>query len=243
MIRTFFNQRAVIWDETVAEKDRNKLRAMAGRLNIAAGAVVLDVGTGTGVFLPYLLDKLGHSGHIVAIDVAEEMLRHATAKGFDGYVDFLNADVQHVPLPDAVFDCVVCYSSFPHFQNKPRALREMRRVVKDGGRLFICHTSSRDHINGIHCEIPEVASDLIPEEAVMRQMLTDAGFSEIQIEDGCRDYLCCACKQGGSHQPEGRRLEVEAHIEGLGGMGESADGDEVDSGLRCLAQVGQRDSA
>ena len=49
MIRTYFNQMAVIWDETAVEKDEVKLKLMAQRLNIKPGSSVLDVGTGTGV--------------------------------------------------------------------------------------------------------------------------------------------------------------------------------------------------
>ena len=64
MIRAYFNQRAAVWDETVAEKDTIKLERMAGRLNLGSGFTVLDVGTGTGVFLPFLLDRIGRNGCI-----------------------------------------------------------------------------------------------------------------------------------------------------------------------------------
>ena len=194
MIRTYFNQRAAVWDETIAEKDEVKLELMAERLNIRLGSLVLDVGTGTGVFIPFLLSKVGSSGKVVALDVAEEMLRRARAKGFNGVVAYLNADVTNLPLPDETFDAVVCYSSFPHFQDKAKALGEIYRVTKSGGYLFICHTSSRDNINEIHNGIPEVENDLIPDAAEMQIMLAKAGFIDIRIEDYRENYLCCARK-------------------------------------------------
>ena len=194
MIRTYFNQKAAIWDETVAEKDEVKLELMVERLNIKPGSKMLDVGTGTGVFIPFLLSKVGHRGQIVALDVAEEMLRRARAKGFNGVVACLNADVANIPLPDETFDAVVCYSSFPHFQDKPKALSEINRVLKSGGYLFICHTSSRDNINEIHSSIPEVENDLIPDADEMQIMLAKAGFINIRIEDYRENYLCCARK-------------------------------------------------
>lgn len=196
MIKTYFNQRAAIWDETVAEKDATKLELMAERLDIRPGSMVLDVGTGTGVFIPFLLSKIGRNGKIIALDIAEEMLRKAQAKGFNGEIAYLNADVTNIPITDETFDSVVCYASFPHFQDKLGALIEVNRVTKCGGYLFICHTSSRVNINEIHNGIPEVANDLIPDEEEMQIMLAEAGFINIRIEDGRENYLCRARKPG-----------------------------------------------
>jgi ubiquinone/menaquinone biosynthesis C-methylase UbiE len=194
MIKTYFSRMAAVWDETVAEKDEVKLELMVERLNIKPGSKMLDVGTGTGVFIPFLLSKIGNSGQILALDVAEEMLRRARAKGFNGMVAYLNADVVNIPLPDKTFDSVVCYSSFPHFQDKAKALGEINRVTRSGGNLFICHTSSRDAVNEIHSSIPEVENDLIPDADEMQIMLANAGFIDIRIEDYRENYLCCARK-------------------------------------------------
>ncbi|MBU2536263.1 MAG: methyltransferase domain-containing protein [Chloroflexota bacterium] len=196
MIRTYFNGKAATWDEVAAEKDQSKLRQMAARLDIRPGSVVLDVGTGTGIFLPFLLQRIGGDGKILALDIAEEMLCRARAKNFDGVVAYLNADVAHIPLPEALVDSVVCYSSFPHFQDKSRALAEMYRVMKGGSRLYICHTSCRAAINGLHNGIPEVAHDVIPEDWEMRLMLSEAGFTDIEVEDNCENYLCQALRRG-----------------------------------------------
>ena len=195
MIRTYFNGKAAIWDKEAAEKDQSKLRKMAARLDIRPGSMVLDVGTGTGVFLPFLMQKAGGDGKILAIDIAEEMLHRARTKSYNGAVDYLNADVAHIPLPDASVDSVVCYSSFPHFQDKPGAFAEIHRVIKRGGRLFICHSSCREAINGLHNGIPEVAHDIIPEDWEMRLMLSEAGFVDVEIEDNCENYLCRALRR------------------------------------------------
>ncbi|MBA7655718.1 2-methoxy-6-polyprenyl-1,4-benzoquinol methylase [subsurface metagenome] len=194
MIRTYFNQKAAIWDETVAERDTAKLKRIARCLNIKPGSKVLDIGTGTGVFLPFLLNKVGKHGQIVSLDFAEEMLRKARAKGFNGNIYYLNADVTNIPLGEEIFDVVVCYSSFPHFQDKPRALAEIKRVTKSGGGLFICHTSSRARVNDIHRQIPAVANDIIPDQGEMQLMLSMAGFTDIGIDDNHRSYLARARK-------------------------------------------------
>lgn len=194
MTRAFFNQRAAIWDETCCEQDTAKLEQMSERLNIEPGAIVLDVGSGTGVFLPSLLNKIGQHGRIIALDVAEEMLKKAQAKCLNGKIYYLHASITSIPLRDEIFDVVVCYSSFPHFQDKPKTLLEMNRVTKSGGRLIICHTSSRTEINDIHRQIPTVANDIIPDESEMQIMLSQAGFNDIKIDDGSDSYLASARK-------------------------------------------------
>jgi len=194
IIRAYFNQRAAVWDETIAEKDTTKLERMAKRLNIKPGSTILDVGTGTGVFIPFLLSEIGKSGRIIASDFAEKMLRRARAKSFNGNIDYLPADVTNLPLCDEGFDVIVCHSSFPHFQDKPRALTEINRVMKSGGRLSICHTSSRAKINEIHSQIPAVRNDTIPDKDEMQLMLSAAGFTEVKVDDNSDSYLASARK-------------------------------------------------
>lgn len=194
MIRTYFNQRAAIWDETSSETDMTKLERMAQRLNIESGSTVLDVGSGTGVFIPFLLSRIGKKGRLVALDFAEEMLKRAQAKCLGGRVDYLRANVTGIPLRDEIFDVVVCYSSFPHFRDKLRALIEINRVTKSGGRLLICHTSSRVRINEVHREIPAVENDIVPDEGEMQIMLSMAGFTDIKIDDSSESYLASASK-------------------------------------------------
>ena len=193
VIRAYFNQKAASWDETTAEKDTAKLDRMAKRLKIKPGSIVLDVGTGTGVFIPFLLRKIGEDGRIIALDIAERMLGRARAKGFNGNIDYLCAGVTNIPLRNEIFDVIVCYSSFPHFQDKSRALTEMSRVIKEGGRLLICHTSSRAKINEIHRQIPAVENDIIPDEGEMQSLLSLTGFVDIKIDDS-ESYLASARK-------------------------------------------------
>ena len=196
MSKDFFNSRAATWDEKAAEKDISRLEAMSARLDIKPGASVLDVGAGTGVFAPFLLKKIGSEGKLVCLDFAEEMLKIARAKGFQGNISYLCADIENARLPDKSFDAVVCYSVFPHFRDKPKVLKKISRLLKDNRKLFICHTSSRQAINEIHRNLPEVCDHLLPKNEEIRRMLTGAGFRDISISDGKDDYLVSARKSG-----------------------------------------------
>jgi ubiquinone/menaquinone biosynthesis C-methylase UbiE len=194
MSKDFFNARAATWDENVAEKDVTKLWTMAERLDISEGDEVLDIGTGTGVFVPFLLAKLGPEGRLVCVDFAEEMLRIAAAKAFGCNIEYICADIENSGLADENFDAAVCYSVFPHFENKPKVLREINRMLRKKGRFYICHTSSRHDINEVHRSLPDVRTHLFPENAETYRMLEDAGFVDISISDGEDDYLVSAGK-------------------------------------------------
>jgi ubiquinone/menaquinone biosynthesis C-methylase UbiE len=190
----YFNSLAAVWDEKVAEKDAARLEAMAARLDIKPGAAVLDVGTGTGVFVPYLLKKIGEKGSLVCLDYAEEMLKIAYAKGFQGDVSYLCADIEDCRIPEKSFDAVVCYSVFPHLHDKLKVLKKINHLLKGNRKVFICHTSSRQTINDIHRNLPEVSGHLLPRNEEMRRMLAAAGFRDISIADGKDDYLVSARK-------------------------------------------------
>jgi ubiquinone/menaquinone biosynthesis C-methylase UbiE len=189
MTKAYFNGQADIWDEKIAEKDGCKLESISACLTIEPGATILDVGTGTGVLLPYLLAKAGAEGKLIALDHADKMLAKAKAKNRHVNIRYICADIMSVPLADEICDAVVCYSSLPHFPDKPQALLEIKRVLKKGGQLFICHTSSREHINGIHRRIPTVQNDLLPDAIEMTLLLTNAGFTAIRVEDKTDSYF------------------------------------------------------
>ena len=105
MLRDFFNGKAATWDESAAERDATKLTQMAKCLELEPGATVLDVGTGTGVFLPYMLNMIGGDGKIVAVDIADQMLLRAKDKRFTGDISYLYADI--MSLPNILMACVL----------------------------------------------------------------------------------------------------------------------------------------
>ncbi len=191
-VRVFFNQRAARWDETAVESSPGRLEAMVRRFGLRPGMTVLDVGTGTGVLLPYLLDRVGGGSRVVAIDVAELMLQRARLKLVHPGLDYVCSDVAALPLPPARFDAVTCYSCFPHFVDKAAALAEIYRVLRPGGVVFIAHSSSRLEINRRHRRIAAVRYDVLPPKAEMARLLGAAGFTAAEVEEGRESYLASA---------------------------------------------------
>jgi demethylmenaquinone methyltransferase/2-methoxy-6-polyprenyl-1,4-benzoquinol methylase len=183
--REFFNALAEKWDD-VSNHDPMKVCRMLGMLNIQKGSSVLDVGTGTGVMIPYLMQRAGESGKITAIDMAEQMLKAAQSKYASPNVEFVCGDVLEYNLPAGAYDAVVCYSVFPHFQDKQAAIRVLSGYLKKGGKLLIGHTQSRDMINRMHQDAPEpVKGDTLPDMASIRSNMEAAGLVVVNwVDDG-----------------------------------------------------------
>ncbi|MBM3137517.1 MAG: class I SAM-dependent methyltransferase [Chloroflexi bacterium] len=192
--RQFFNDQAEHWDETARNNDPVKLRALADRLMIPEQGWVLDVGTGTGVFLPYIKERVNHKSRLISIDFAFNMLEIAHTKNSTNSVDFVCSEIETLHISPNCFDVIICYSTFPHFHDKPRALSNIFNLLKRDGWLYVCHTASRETINNIHRNILDFEDHLIPERQEMEYLLTLIGFLNIEITDQPDSYLASARK-------------------------------------------------
>jgi ubiquinone/menaquinone biosynthesis C-methylase UbiE len=194
-LQEYFDQLAPTWDKELTRERLKYLGNIVRELGIKPGYYVLDIGSGTGVLLPFLIAELGDEGKIVALDFSAEMLGQAQAKNFQPIVGFAQADVLAIPLADNSVDLAMCNSAFPHFSDKVKALKEIARVLRNNGRLVICHTMSREMLNRLHQSIGGiVAGDLLPDESQLRGLIKQAGLKITHLEDGPDRYLVIAEK-------------------------------------------------
>ena len=194
-LQEYFDQLAPTWDKELSRERLKCLGNIVKELGIKPGYYVLDIGSGTGVLLPFLIAELGDEGKIIALDFSAEMLIKAKAKNFQPIVGFAQADVLAIPLADDSLDLALCNSVFPHFNDKARALKEIARVLKNGGRLAICHTMSRETINRLHQSIGGIVADnLLPDESQLRGLIKQAGLKITYFEDSPERYLVIAEK-------------------------------------------------
>ena len=193
--REYFNQLAGKWDKMTSQETRSRLPELVQDLRIKSGDAILDVGGGTGILLPLLYEVAGNKSKIISLDIAEEMLKRARNNSHPNNIHYVHADVTAIPLASETFDFVICYSCFPHFPDKNKALAEMARVLRSSGRLAIFHTASRREINELHKSVGDViGKDIIPDKATMRKMLLKSGLKPIQVRDEAHRYLAIAAK-------------------------------------------------
>jgi ubiquinone/menaquinone biosynthesis C-methylase UbiE len=196
-LQEYFDQLAPTWDKELTPDRLERLGNIVKELGIEPGYFVLDIGSGTGVLLPFLIAEVDDEGKIVALDFSAEMLVQAQTKNFPPVVGLVQADVLTIPLPDNSVDLAICNSAFPHFSDKAKALKEIARVLRNKGRLVICHTMSRETLNQLHQSIGgAVANDLLPDEFQVSALIKQAGLKITRFEDKPERYLVIAEKTG-----------------------------------------------
>jgi ubiquinone/menaquinone biosynthesis C-methylase UbiE len=195
--REFFNKAAPTWDKTFFNtKLTDFLTSFVPKFGIKLGQKVLDIGSGTGILIPFLLEAVGSSGHVTAVDFAEQMVEICKTK----YADRSNLTVmvqsaENLQLSDGSFDAVTCFGLFPHLENKDLALTQFNRVLKRGGKLIIAHALSSQEIRSHHHNAAVVvAHDELPSLQEMCKMLRKAGFENVEIIDKPGCYLCVSNK-------------------------------------------------
>lgn len=119
--------------------------AMLDAGNLTEGERVLDVGCGTGTLALAAKRRVGAAGTVRGLDAAPEMIARATAKAARAGLDasFEVAAAEALPFPDESFDVVFCTLVLHHLgaDGPRRAVGEMRRVLRPGGRLIVVELS------------------------------------------------------------------------------------------------------
>jgi demethylmenaquinone methyltransferase/2-methoxy-6-polyprenyl-1,4-benzoquinol methylase len=155
--------------------------------DFAGAQTILEIGTGTGAFIP-VLQELAPATWLVSTDLAGAMLGKARLRCPDSCL--AQVDTHQLPFSVSSFGLVTCHNSFPHFADKPRALREILRVLRPGGQLLILHNNSREFVNAIHTRAgAPIDVDLLPPGDEMARLLAGAGFTGVQVDDAPTHYV------------------------------------------------------
>jgi len=129
---TFFDRWAKTYDKLLFQFWMRKFYQPA--LKIIAGGKILDVSCGTGEFLQELAKR--KKMKLFGTDISSQMIAKAQKK-LGNLVQLKKADVHNLPFRDNYFDYVVSTESFHHYYDQPRAIAEMRRVAKRGGKVIV----------------------------------------------------------------------------------------------------------
>lgn len=127
------------WYAKITLKDLEDFKALAKRMSegISSGASVLEAAPGPGYFAIELA-KLG-AYKITGLDVSSTFVEIATRNAREAgvEVDFRRGNASKMPFGNDSFDLIVCRAAFKNFSEPVEALREMRRVLRPGGKAVI----------------------------------------------------------------------------------------------------------
>jgi ubiquinone/menaquinone biosynthesis C-methylase UbiE len=194
--RPYFNRLAAEWDRLPAVPDTaGGISRFLRQSHVAGARRILDVGSGTGILVPDLLNLYGPASCIVEFDLAEDMLRTALSKFPGAGIRAVCADAQSMPFTAACFDLAVCFGSLPHMPDKPAALRQILRILRVGGLFCVGHLMGSSQLNAFHGSLEgPVAHDVLPASSALVQMLEDLGAVNIAAEEDADWYFVRAEK-------------------------------------------------
>lgn len=162
--------------------------------NPTPGERVLDLGCGTGIVARQVAARLGAKGKITGIDRSPDMLAVArTIAGHDGLnIEWHEGRAEALPFPDGSFDLVLSQFALMFFDDRPRALAEVHRVLAPGGRVSLNvwqgierHPFYQTLDRLIERKLGVGALESIfalGEPSALRALLSAAGFQRIEIE-------------------------------------------------------------
>lgn len=185
----FFDALAPDWDKNEVRSTPERINEILSVINIKRGDRVLDLGTGTGVLLPYLAERVGAEGHVTAIDISEGMLNIAKAKYGDlPQVDLLKLDFEEEAVPGS-YDVILLYSVYPHLHRPFETIEWLLKInTNPGGRIFIAFPSDEKFINEIHHR-RNSTSDHLPPASILTATLRRHAFNATILDDTPDSYL------------------------------------------------------
>ncbi len=169
---------------------------LAQRLPARPPGDVLEIACGTGLVTRRLRERLDSTVRLVATDLSKAMLDYARAKLSErSDIEWREADALKLPFGDGTFGSVVCAFGVMFVPDKQAALREARRVLKEGG-ILLFNVWDRIEENPHAAINAQIVEGLFPGDeemrfrtpyelhnpALLQRLLAEAGFREVQIE-------------------------------------------------------------
>jgi arsenite methyltransferase len=160
----------------------------AALAELKAGEKVLDLGSGGGIDVLLSAKRVGPTGFAYGLDMTDTMLELAERNRVEAGVEnvrFLKGVIEAIPLPDNAVDVIISNCVINLSADKRQVLREAYRVLFPGGRFAVSDIVIQGQLPAVIRGDLEAWAGCIAgalEEETYRQLLTEAGFVDIQIE-------------------------------------------------------------
>lgn len=173
------------------------------------GERILDLACGTGILTRRLAAVAGLTGRVVGVDINPMMIEVAdqTRVEHASAIEYYRGDGAMLDLPDASFDAAYCQHGLQFFPDRAAGVREMRRVLDDGGRAVIATWRGLDH----HPLYTALADAEEPHLAALGVEITRAEL-EAPFSLGDPDELRCLLRGAGFKDLTMRSVSIEARF-------------------------------
>src|SRR5579871_1989287 len=173
-------------------------RVLLERLDLKAGETLVDVATGPGTLARLASIKLGGKGRVIATDLSSAMLMLAQQRtGLPGVarIDYVEGPAVPLPVADATAQALACQQGLQYFGAPAPAFKEMRRVLKPGGRLAVsvwAEISASNVAAAVHAGLkdggPSELADVwkagygLPTAKELETLANGNGFYDVKVE-------------------------------------------------------------
>lgn len=172
----FFDRLSKDWDKNqIVEK--TKIEKILDVANVKENSSVLDIACGTGVMVPFYLER--NVSSVLGVDISGEMISIAEEKfkNFDN-VSFIRGDADSISFENK-FDCCMIYNAFPHFINPDMLIKNLTDSIKTGGTLTVAHGMGKKTIDSHHSNVAsEVSCGLIHQDE-LELIFLQSGYHNI----------------------------------------------------------------
>lgn len=187
----FFNTLAATWDQK-RETNTALINKLVSKIGIVPTDKILDLGSGTGILLPYLAPQ---AQMVTALDYAGEMLKIANNKNIQfNNITYIVDDIMTTTL-SMKYTKIICLNFYPHIVNKDVFLKKIYSLLTDRGQLTIMHDISRHKVNNIHGTCDQVKDDTLAPVDIEAKKIIDNGFIITETQDNDEYYFIQALKK------------------------------------------------
>ena len=151
---------------------------LAERVTAQPGARVLEIAAGTGVATRAMASVLDDGVSIVAMDLNQAMLDHASEIGTSRPVEWRQADAMRLPYEDGAFDLVVCQFGVMFLPDKAKGFSEARRVLRPGG-VFLFSVWDRIEDNEFADTVTTALATVFPKDPPRFLARTPHGYHDV----------------------------------------------------------------
>lgn len=185
--REFFDKNVGFFTRPIPEDVEERTALIVDAADLVESSRVLDVGTGTGVLLKFMLDAGVKAENIVACDLSEQML--AQAKERYPQVNFHLGDVTELPASVGKFDAIFFNACFANMFDPQATLEYVSHFLTDRGCIVISQPVGRGFVEQLHEYEPQLVPHHMPTDKELDAWCAEFNLQRRQFRDEGKFYL------------------------------------------------------